>query len=156
MFFNYPGLNAWKVLTRYCTFRQVRDINGPHTCDKWGNDCIMQRQQKVFNRCPLYQYGFPDLLHFLQGFRPVQFSSSGPVPASPTKVASYGVHYGPPQARNEPMINRVQQSLENVTIGGQDQEDYDYVPVSQRKAVFQQHGTVPLCIIYQSVDSNMS
>lgn len=75
-----------------------------------------------------------------QGFRPVQFSSSGPVPASPTKTASYGVHYGPPQARNEPMINRVQQSLENVTIGGQDQDDYDYVPVSQRKAVFQQAG----------------
>ena len=37
-FFSYPGITAWNVLTRYCTFRQVREISGPHTSDKWGNN----------------------------------------------------------------------------------------------------------------------
>ena len=50
-FFNNPGVTAWDVLTRYCTYRWVRDISGPHTSDKWGNNFLHERQnqQKISN-----------------------------------------------------------------------------------------------------------
>ncbi|KAI0227430.1 hypothetical protein LSAT2_022110 [Lamellibrachia satsuma] len=67
-----------------------------------------------------------------------------PKPQQPVQTTrmSYGVDYNPHQARPQPMLNRVQQSLSNVLWQGgvegqyEDEEPYNQMSVNQLRSVF--------------------